>query len=58
MIFISWQELTETDNNAIRALVARYPIGYWSIQKEFSGKNRPCWKEKDHTKGGLQTNQQ
>lgn len=39
-------------------IVARYPIGYWSMQKEFSGKNRPRWKEKDRTKGGLQTNQQ
>ncbi len=36
----------------------RYPIGYWNQQKELSGKKRPHWKEKDRTKGGLQTNQQ
>lgn len=36
-------------------IVAQYPIGYWSQKKEFSGKNRPRWKEKDRTQGGLQT---
>ncbi|MBS0054049.1 Ivy family c-type lysozyme inhibitor [Yersinia sp. Marseille-Q3913] len=25
------------------ALVSQFPIGYWSMQKEFSGKNRPSW---------------
>lgn len=24
-------------------LVQQYPIGYWSMQKEFSGKRRPSW---------------
>ncbi|MFW7578682.1 hypothetical protein [Escherichia coli] len=24
-------------------LVQQYPIGYWSLQKEFSGKRRPSW---------------
>lgn len=39
-------------------MIKRYPIGYWNQQKELSGKKRPSWKEKDRTKGGLQTNQQ
>ncbi|MCL9989693.1 hypothetical protein [Proteus mirabilis] len=37
-------------------IVAQYPIGYWSQKKELSGKNRPRWKEKDRTQGGLQFN--
>ncbi|XTD81682.1 hypothetical protein AB8849_16880 [Proteus vulgaris] len=36
--------------------MAQYPIGYWSQKKEFSGKNRPRWKEKNRMQGGLQTN--
>ncbi|WP_025153726.1 hypothetical protein [Morganella morganii] len=32
--------------------VMRYPIGYWSTQKEFSGKNKPRWKPKTYGQGG------
>lgn len=36
--------------------VKQFPIGYWSMQKELSGKKRPRWKEKDRTQGGVKTN--
>lgn len=31
-------------------LVKQFPIEYWSMQKEFSGKNRPKWKDKSELK--------
>ncbi|WP_294350868.1 hypothetical protein [Providencia sp.] len=32
-------------------VVKRFPIGYWSAQKEYSGKNKPRWKPKTYGKG-------
>lgn len=36
-------------------LVKQYPIGYWSMQKEFSGSNRPSW---DKAKANAKKSQQ
>lgn len=35
-------------------IVMRYPIGYWSAQKEYSGKNKPKWKPKTYGQGTYQ----
>lgn len=35
-------------------VVKRFPIGYWSAQKEYSGKNKPRWKPKTYGQGTYQ----
>lgn len=38
-------------------IVKRFPIEYWSMQKRFSGSNRPKWKEIERGRGGVEVNQ-
>ncbi|HEM8293267.1 TPA: hypothetical protein U2M59_002565 [Providencia stuartii] len=56
--YINNGQYSSVDIGVNGTIIKRYPIGYWNQQKELSGKKRPRWKEKDRTKGGLQTNQQ
>lgn len=39
-------------------VVKRFPIGYWSAQKEYSGKNKPKWKPKTYGQGTYQIPEQ
>ncbi|MEQ5127750.1 hypothetical protein ABN225_13220 [Providencia alcalifaciens] len=34
------------------SVVKRYPIGYWSAKKAYSGANKPRWKPKTYGQGG------
>lgn len=40
---ISHGQYLSVDIGVNNTLVQQYPIGYWSMKKEFSGKNRPSW---------------
>lgn len=40
---ISHGQYLSVDIGVNNTLVQQYPIGYWSMKKEFAGKNRPSW---------------
>jgi len=52
---ISRGQYLSVDISVNGVLVKQYPIGYWSMQKEFSGSNRPSW---DKAKANAKKSQQ
>lgn len=52
---ISHGQYLSVDIGVNGVLVKQFPIGYWSMRKEFSGKNRPSW---DKAKANAKKSQQ